>query len=149
MPRADSQSTTTRRAVLGAFAVLAPAAVLPAVAAAPAGMTIAATGDDGELLAACAAFMQTVAECEECEATPGGWPDDRIDATIKRQSAALNRLTFLRPASAAGMRAKAKAVHAALLSTDYGGGLDPEEGAALAFLADVLGAPYDYAEAAA
>jgi hypothetical protein len=95
-------------------------------------------GDDAELIAACRDFHAAEADRQALEASD--MEDDAISDPIdKRWYAALERLTAIRAQTAAGIYAKAGAAHVALESTVGPDGLEREEDAALAALADLVG----------
>lgn len=124
---------TSRRGLLRGTLALSVAAV-PITA-------IAATGTDAELLAHCRAFQVASDELREGDATPGGWPDNRVDAAVARYWAAVDGAMFMRPRSAEGMRAKLAMAH--LLEFEMREQTCPSARSfVLAALSDALGREY-------
>ena len=147
MPKADTEHTTappgapaipSRRGLLagGTAALLAGAAIATAAhgasVASPGG-----AGDDAELIAVCQDFHAADAVVAALDASDA--EDDAIAEPVhERWYSALERLTAIQAQTPAGTNAKAHAAYVALKSTEPGMGLQREEAAALAALADLL-----------
>ena len=97
---------------------------------------------DSTLLAACAAYHAVSAEIATAVAA-GGCSDDDMSAMTARKAGHLRDVTAIRPASPAGMRAKAGVAHAAMqwvAAHERHDVMPAEEAAALSVLADLLAA---------
>ena len=97
---------------------------------------------DSTLLAACAAYHTATAEIATAVAA-GGCPDADMDAMTARQAGQLRTVTAIRPATPAGIRAKAGVAHAAMswvAASERHDTMPAEEAAALSVLADMLAA---------
>jgi hypothetical protein len=96
---------------------------------------------DAELLTTCRAFMDAEKDMRAAFPDDGGDDDEEEDKDahkplFARWYDALERVTELRATTAEGVRAKAGAAHAAMMSVR--GELQSEESAGLAVLADIL-----------
>jgi hypothetical protein len=103
----------------------------------------AAPHPDAELLAACREFLDAEKDMRAAFPDDGGDDDDEEEeeedahkALFARWYDGLARVTALRATTAEGIRAKAEAAHAAMMSVK--GELQSEESAGLAVLADIL-----------
>ena len=127
-----------RRLLAGATAAIATGAAIATAAHAAPVASPENAGADAELIAACHRFLATDAELHTLHGED--FEDDGRGAhVLDIWYAHLERLTAIQAQTPAGIHAKARSAFVALQSTEPGMGLQREEAAALAALADLLG----------